>query len=115
MASSVIGWTSCWTSPYSQVSFTEDRRKALVERIRQRKYNFTYDAHQTLPYAAPFYNDNVLCALTKEQWDSVMNEAYGDTHRGTRLTPMDILTTRPKNDVLYEKEKFIPKDGEDNV
>ena len=112
---SVVGWTSCWTSPYGQASFTDERRKALVERIRQRKYNFTYEAHQTLPYAAPFYNDNVLCALTKEQWDSVMNEAYGDMTRGTRLMPMDVITTRPKNDVLYEKEKFIPKEGVNDV
>ena len=107
---SVVGWTSCWTSPYSQVSFTDERRKALVERIRQRKYNFTYEAHQTLPYAAPFYNDNVLCALTKEQWDSVMNEAYGDMARGTRLMPMDVITRPLKNSVLYEKEKFEPKE-----
>lgn len=112
---SVVGWTSCWTSPYSQASFTDERRKALVERIRQRKYNFTYEAHQTLPYAAPFYNDNVLCALTKDQWDSVMSEAYGDMTRGTRLMPMDVITTRPKNDVLYEKEKFIPKEGNEDV
>lgn len=104
--SSVIGWTSAYLSDYPTTPFTDDRRKALVERIRKRGYNFTYEAHQTLPYAAPFYNDKVLCVLTKNQWDSVMKEAYSDIPRGPRLTPMDVITRSPKKTVLYEKEKF---------
>lgn len=102
----VIGWVDCWTSPYSSVAFTEERRKALVERIRKRKYNFNYMDHQTLPYCAPLYKDKVLCVLTKQQWDSVMEEAYKDSPRGSRLMPMDVITRLPKNGVLYEKEKF---------
>lgn len=108
----VVGWVDCWTSPYSQATFTEERRKALVERIRKRKYNFTYESHQTLPFAAPFYDDNVLCVLTKPQWDSVMNEVYADMSRGSRLIPMDVIDRRPINSVLYEKAKFEPKGGE---
>lgn len=110
----VVGWVDCWTSPYRQAPFSSERKKALVERIRKRRYNFTYDAHQTLPYAAPFYDDNVLCVLNKNQWDMVMDEAYRDIPRGERLMPQDVITTSPKNDVLYEKEKFIPKEGELN-
>lgn len=110
----VIGWVDAYLSNYSTVTLTEERRKALVERIRKRKYNFTYESHQTLPYAAPLYNDNVLCVLTKPQWDSVMDEVYSDTPRGARLMPMDVINLRPINSVLYEKEKFIPKGGESN-
>ena len=110
MSQSVIGWVDAWLSPYSQVTFTEERRKALVERIRKRKYNFTHQVHQTMPYAAPFYADEVLCVLDKKQWDSVMQEAYKDEKLGPRLMPMDVIDRRPIKDVLYEKEKFEPKE-----
>ena len=110
----VVGWTDCWTSPYNQVAFTDERKKALVERIRKRRYNFTYEAHQTVPYCAPFYNDKVICVLTKVQWDEVMSEAYGDMSRGARLMPMDVIQDPPKNSVLYEKKKFQEEgDGSD--
>ena len=106
MIYSVIGWVDAWGSSYKQVPFTEERRKALIERIRKRRYNFTYTAHQTLPYAAPFYNDKVLCVLTKPQWDSVIKEAYKDIPFGAILIPMDVITWAPQNNVLYEKEKY---------
>jgi hypothetical protein len=102
----VVGWTSAYLSDYQTVSFTEERRKALVERIRKRRYNFTYQAHQTLPYAAPFYNDKVICVLTKQQWDDVISEAYGDMKLGARLTPMDAIDDAPLNEILFEKPKF---------
>lgn len=101
----VVGWTDCWTSPYNQVSFTEERKNALVECIRKRKYNFTYESHQNLPFAAPFYNDGVMCVLTKSQWDDVIYEAHKDLPLGARLMPQDIITSAPKNGVLYEKNK----------
>ena len=107
--SSVIGWTSAYDGVYPTVTFTDDRKKALVERIRKRGYNFNHNDHEMLPYGVPFYSDKVLCVLTKHQWDSVMDEAYGDMPRGPRLMPMDIIDRRPINSVLYEKEKFEPK------
>ena len=107
MSQSVIGWVDAYLSNYQTVSLTDERRRALVERIRKRGYNFTYEAHQTVPYCAPLYKDNVLCVLTKQQWDSVMSEAYGDMPRGSRLMPMDVITIPVKNGVLYEKEKFV--------
>jgi hypothetical protein len=106
MSQSVVGWVDAYLSDYSTVSLTDERRRALVERIRKRGYNFTYEAHQTLPYCAPLYKDKVICVLNKQQWDSVMDEAYGDMPRGSRLMPMDAITRSPKNGVLYEKEKF---------
>ena len=112
MALSVVGWTSAYLSDYPTVSFTEERKKALVERIRKRKYNFTHQAHQTLLYSAPFYSDESICVLTKSQWDDVMSEAYKDDNLGPRLMPEDVITLAPVNDVLYEKEKFIKKDNE---
>ena len=115
MSVSVVGWTSAYLSPYKTVSFTNERKRALVERIRKRKYNFTHQSHQTLPYSAPFYDDNVLCVLTKAEWDDVIYEAYKDIPLGQRLMPMDVIMRQPINDVLYEKEKFEPKEGEDNA
>lgn len=111
---SVIGWTSAYLSSYQTVPFTEERKKALVDRIRKRKYNFTHQAHQTLFYTAPFYSDNVLCVLTKQEWDSVMSEAYKDEPLGSRLMPDDVINRPAINSVLYEKQKFEPKDGENN-
>lgn len=110
----VVGWVDAWLSPYQTVSLTEERRKALVDRVRKRGYNFTYDSHQTLPYAAPFYKDNVLCVLNKQQWDSVMDEAWGDYPRGPRLMPIDVIQDSPKNSVLYEKKKFYMEGDVEN-
>lgn len=111
MSYSVIGWTSAYTSPHKEVIFTEERKKALIERMRKRGYNFTYDAHQTLPYCAPFYNDKVYCILNRHQWDEVMEGVYDDRPRGPRLTPMDVIEDRPVNGVLYEKKKFMEEFG----
>lgn len=111
MSNAVIAWVDAYLSDYPTTAFTEERRRALVDRIRKREYNFTYDSHQTLPYCAPLYKDKVVCVLTKQEWDSVMNEAYGDNPRGPRLTPMDVIEDRPVNGVLYEKKKFMEEFG----
>lgn len=103
----VVGWTSAYLNDYPEATFTEERRKALVERIRKRRYNFNYSDHQTLSYCAPFYSDKTHCVLTKAQFDSVMEEAYREMPRGARLMPMDVIEERPVNDVLYEKKKFM--------
>lgn len=110
----VIGWTSSYFSSYPTVPFTKNRRQALVDRIRKRSYNFNFQDHQYLDYCAPFYADNTLCVLTKQEWDSVMNEVYKEIPRGPRLMPEDVISRKPINGVLYEKEKWEPKDGEIN-
>ena len=110
----VVGWTDAYGSGYPTVEFTKERKKALMERIRKRKYNFNHADHQFLPYAAPFYEDKVICILTKSQFDDVMSDAYGDMPRGARLMPMDVIDRKPINSVLYEKEKFEPKGDSDN-
>ena len=111
--SSVIGWTDCFRGTYPTATFTEDRKKALVERIRKRKYNFNFADHQFLPYCCPVYGDKVVCELTKPQWDSIMSEAYKDMPRGPRLLPQDVITIPVKNGILFEKEKFAAE-GDDN-
>jgi hypothetical protein len=110
--STVIGWTDCFSGRFPIATFTEDRKKALIERIRKRRYNFNFSDHQFLPYCCPVYEDRVTCELTKPQWDSVINEAYKDENFPPRLMPMDVITIKPINSVLYEKDKFIPKGGE---
>ena len=108
--SPVVGWTSAYLSSYKTVEYTEDRKKALVDRIRKRGYNFTHQAHQTLFYAAPFYSDECICVLSKSQWDEAISEAYKDMPLGARLMPEDVIDLQPVNDVLYEKSKWIPKE-----
>lgn len=112
--STVIGWTDCYSGTCPVVHFTEDRKKALVERIRKRKYNFNHTDHSFLPYCCPVYSDKVMCELTKPQWDSMMAEAYKDIPRGQRLLPQDVITNTPKNGILYEKEKFQQEGGDNN-
>lgn len=106
----VIGWTSAYFSTYPTTSFTAERKKTLVDRIKKRKYNFNHFDHCNLDHCAPFYADGVLCILTKQEWDSVMNEAWADYPRGPRLMPEDVINRTPINSVLYEKEKFEPKE-----
>ena len=111
--STVVGWTSCYSGACPVVTFTEDRKKALIERIRKRGYEFNHADHSFLPYCAPVYGDKVMCELTKPQFDSVMSEAYKDVPRGPRLLPQDVITRPAKNGILYEKEKF-EQEGDGN-
>lgn len=104
----VIGWTSAYLSPYPVVKFTETRRKALVERIRKREYDFTFDDHMYQNYGAPFYEDQVICVLNRQEWNSVMEEVYKNRYREARLLPEDVIDRAPINEVLYEKEKWEP-------
>ena len=110
----VIGWVDAYLSDYPTVTFTEERKKALVERIRKRGYNFTYDAHQTLSYCAPLFKDKVYCILTREQWNSVIDEAYKEIPRKGHLIPMDVIEDKPVNGVLYEKKKFMENSNAEN-
>lgn len=104
----VIGWTSAYLNPYKTVEFTSERKKALVERIRKREYDFNFNDHLYQNYGAPFYADQVVCVLTKQEWDSVIEEAYKDRPRTARLLPEDVISRAPINEVLYEKSKWEP-------
>ncbi len=108
----VVGWSDAYGGAVPTVTFTTERRKALIERIRKRKYNFNHFDHEMLG-CAPVYNDKVMCVLTKAQFDSVMDETYGDMRRGPRLLPQDVITRPLKNGILFEKDKFA-EEGENN-
>lgn len=101
----VVGWTDAWGSSLPRVTFTTERKKALVERIKKRKYNFNHFDHEMMG-CAPVYDDKVMCVLTKAQFDDVMNDVYRDTPRGQRLIPQDAIDDTPVNGILYEKKKF---------
>ena len=109
----VIGWTSCYSGCCPVVSFTNERKKALIERVRKRRYDFNFQDHCFLPYCAPVYEDRVMCELTKSQWDDVMENAYKDIPRTQRLLPQDVIEDSPINGILYEKRKFY-QEGETN-
>lgn len=108
----VVGWSDAYGNAVPTATFTTERRKALIERIRKRRYNFNYFDHEMLG-CAPVYDDKVMCVLTKAQFDGVMFEVYKELPRGPRLLPQDVITSAPKNGVLYEKEKFA-EEGENN-
>ena len=111
----VTGWTDTYGNNRTNVSFTEERKRALVERIRKRRYNFNFNDYQYLPYCCPVYEDGTVCVLNKQQFDKVMDEAWKDIPKGQRLIPMDIITIPVKNGVLFEKEKFAKMEGDNNV
>ena len=102
----VVGWTGAWDNIVPTSIFTKEKEKALIERIRKRRYNFNQFDHEMLPYASPVFNDKTTCILNKSQWDKVMSEAYKDIPRGQRLMPQDVITRPAKSGILYEKEKF---------
>jgi hypothetical protein len=108
----VIGWTGAWDGVVPASTLTKEKEKALIERIRKRRYSFNQFDHEMLPYASPVFDDKTTCVLTKAQWDRVMSEAYKDIPLGQRLMPQDVITRLPKNGILYEKEKF--EEGADN-
>ena len=110
----VVGWTDCYLVRFPVAKFTNERKKALVERIKKRQYNFNHIDHCFLPFCCPVYEDGSVCELNKVQWDSVMDEVYNDEPRGPRLMPMDVIDRKPINSILYEKEKFEPKGDENN-
>lgn len=107
----VIGWTGAWDGIIPISTFTKEKEKALIERIRKRKYNFNQFDHEMLPYASPVFNDKTTCVLNKTQWDKVIAEAYKDVPLGQRLMPQDVITRPAKGGILYEKEKFEEGDN----
>ena len=110
----VIGWCGAWDNIIPTSTFTKEKEKALIERIRKRKYNFNQFDHEMLPYASPVFNDKTTCVLNKSQWDRIMSEAYKDIPLGQRLMPQDVITKPPKNGILYEQDKFTEDGGDDN-
>ena len=108
----VVGWSDAYSGAVPTVVFTAERKKALIERIRKRKYNFNHFDHEMLG-CAPVYDDKVMCVLTKSQFDDVMSEVYKDIPRGQRLLPQDAIDDVLVNGILYEKKKFY-QEGEQN-
>ncbi len=108
----VVGWSDAYGNAVPTVTFTAERKKALVERIRKRRYNFNHFDHEMLG-CAPVYDDRVMCVLTKRQFDDVMSEVYKDMPRGQRLLPQDVITKPMKNGILFEKDKFA-EEGDGN-
>ena len=108
----VIGWCYAYEEVVPTVTFTPERKKALIERIKKRKYNFNHFDHEMLG-CAPVYDDKVMCVLNKAQFDDVMSEAYKETPRGQRLLPQDAIDDIPVDGILYEKKKFY-KEGDNN-
>lgn len=99
----IVGWAGAWVSPFEHAELTDEKRNLFVEYIRYKHLNYTYQAHQTLPYAAPLFSDGKICVLTNQQWNDIIAEAYGDEPLGRRLMPADIIKTAPINDALWEK------------
>lgn len=102
----VVGWCCLYDGAVPIATFTEERKKALVERIKKRRYNFNHFDTMMLPFCSPVFSDRVTCEMSKQQWDSVIAEAYKDIPLGQRLIPQDVITRSPKHGILFEKEKF---------
>lgn len=114
MSTFIKGWTDTYGVNFPIAAYSSERKKALIEKIRQRKYNFNFQDAQFLPNCCPYYDDGKICVLTKKEFDETMQEAWKDRPRGARLLPMDVITLQGKNGVLYEKSKYLEED-EKNV
>lgn len=111
MSNFIVGWVGAYDGNYPIATFSSERKKALVEKIRQRKYNFNFTDSQFLPNCTPYYNDGKICILTKKEFDETMQEAWKDRLGGARLLPMDVINLPIKRGVLYEKEKYMKEDN----
>lgn len=110
----VIGWTSAYITTLPTTPFSEPRKQALVECIRHRHYNFNHFDHEYMDYCTPVYEDHKVCVLNKVQFDEVMDLAYAEIRMGQRLMPADVIKRNSINGVVYEKEKWEPKEDENN-
>lgn len=110
----IVGWTGAYTTNLPTTTFSEERKRALVECVRRRHYNFTHFSHEYMDYCCPVYEDMKICILTKPQFDDVMAKAYAEISLGNRLSPMDAIKRNPIDGVLYEKKEYEPKEGESN-
>mgnify|MGYP003321613027 CR=1 FL=1 len=117
MSNFVIGWVDAYDGNYPIATFSSERKKALVEKIRQRKYNFNFTDSQFLPNCTPYYDDGKICILTKKEFDETIREAYKDRPIGARLLPADVIHLPVTNGILFEKEKYLDnfKEGNSNV
>ena len=111
MSNFVKGWVGAYDGNFPIAAFSSERKKALVEKIRQRKYNFNFQDSQFLPSCCPYYDDGKICILTKKEFDETMSEAWYESSRGARLLPMDVITLPAKNGILYEKAKYLEEDN----
>lgn len=110
----IIGWTGAYTTSLPTTPFSEPRKQALVDLIRHRHYSFNHFDHEYMDYCTPVYEDYKICVLNKVQFDEVMDMAYSEINIGQRLMPSEAIKRDPIDGVLYEKEKYEPKDGENN-
>ena len=112
----VVGWTDTYITSHPIAEFSEPRKRALIERIRKRRYDFNFADYQFVSYCCPMYEDGKICVLNKQQFDSVMDEAWKDTLRIQRLIPSDVIEDEEFDGILFEKPKFKQqfKEGENN-
>lgn len=110
----IIGWTSAYTTNLPTTPFSEPRKQALIECVRRRHYNFNHFDHEYMDYCTPVYEDYKVCVLNKAQFDEVMGLAYAEIRMGQRLMPSDVIKRQAIDGVIFEKEKYEPKEGESN-
>lgn len=110
----VQGWCDAYLTNCKTTPFNNERKRALIECMKKRRYNFNHADHLLMCYCAPVYNDSRVCVLTKQEFDDVMSEVYKDIPRGARRLPMDAIEARPQDGILYEHEKYMKNGGETN-
>jgi hypothetical protein len=115
----VVGWVGAYTTPYPETSFTDKYKQALFNCIKKRRYDYTYDSLCFLPYGAPLFSNGKMCVPSRQQWEEILNDVYKEVKRTCRLTPMDVITESPIDDILFENEKvknkFFEKGDKNNV
>lgn len=110
----VMGWVDPYTTYFEKAEYDNERKNALVTRIKKRRYWFTHFDHEFMGIT-PIYSDNKYCLLTKAQLDEVFSEAYKDIDVDCRKIPLDEEECVMYNGVLFEKQKYLDKYKESKI
>lgn len=106
----LIGWTSAYVTDYKELPLTKEREQAIVEVVRRRHYDFTYNDMCYLPYCCPIFEDKTISMPNRSQWEQIMSKVYSNIARTHRLIPSDAIKRQPIEDIIYENKNDEPQE-----
>ena len=110
MSYSVIGWTDAY-GDYPTTPFTEERKKALVDRIRKRKYNFKIKYNKFSVLVTGNINKNADKKMCKRYKNELQSNILKLPHHGDYWTASShtlISTVKPDYGIICDS-KFLNK------
>lgn len=103
----VVGWVFPYDTRFKNSELTEDKKLAIINKIRKKKYYYSWSDSQFMDGCTPMFNDYTYCNLTKPQYDEIFSEALKDYDDINRLLPIDATHTTVCDSVVWEKTKYM--------